>query len=50
MYFHFLPRNLEDCPATLGSYNFFFETEAKDLPHPFIKQKRIAQLINEKSG
>ena len=28
----------------------FFETEAKDLPHPLIKQKRIAQLINGKPG
>jgi hypothetical protein len=26
------------------------ETEAKDLPHPFIKQKRIDQLINGKPG
>ena len=28
----------------------FFETEAKDLPHRLIKQKRIAQLINGKPG
>lgn len=28
----------------------FFETEAKDLPHRLIKQKRVAQLINGKPG
>jgi hypothetical protein len=28
---------------------FFFETEAKDLPHPLIKKKR-SQLINGKPG
>jgi hypothetical protein len=29
---------------------FFSETEAKDLPHRLIKQKRVAQLINGKPG
>jgi hypothetical protein len=29
---------------------FFFETEAKELPHRLIKKKRIAQLINGKPG
>jgi hypothetical protein len=29
--------------------DFFFETEAKDLPHPLIKKKR-SQLINGKPG
>ena len=36
--------------AELALPSFFFETEAKDLPHRLIKKKRIAQLINEKPG
>jgi hypothetical protein len=28
--------------------DFFFETEAKDLPHPLIKKR--SQLINGKPG
>jgi hypothetical protein len=35
---------------TIEFLELFFETEAKDLPHLFIKQKRIAQLINGKPG
>jgi hypothetical protein len=28
----------------------FFETEAKELPHPLKKKKRAVQLISGKSG
>ena len=33
-----------------NSEHFFFKTEAKDLPHALIKQKRVAPLINGKLG
>jgi hypothetical protein len=29
---------------------FFFETEAKELPHSLIKKKRVAQFIYGKPG
>ena len=32
--------------AGLCTFFFFFETEAKDLPHPLIKQKRVDRFIS----
>jgi hypothetical protein len=33
-----------------GIPSFFFEMEAKELPHSLIKKKRVAQLIYGKPG